>query len=168
MRFLTLCAPSAALLAGVFALSSAGCASAPPPTARYASSEAAIRAAQELNADATPAAQLHLKLARDQFGQAKRLMADGKNDRAEYLLMRAEADADVAVAIAKETQVRKRASDAIEEVRKARSSGQLMENNIQNQNQMHQNQMNAPAPQPAQPQNNGPVTDPTTPPGVGR
>lgn len=159
MRFLKLCAPGAALLAGAFALNSAGCASSPPPTARYASSEAAIRAAQELNADATPAAQLHLKLARDQFGQAKRLMADGKNDRAEYLLMRAEADADVAIAVAKESQVRKRASEAIEEVRKARSAGQLMENNIQNQNQAPA----APAPAPS-----GPATDPTTPPGVGR
>lgn len=105
----------------VCAFGAFACASTPPPTAKLASSEGAIRAAQELNADQTPAAQLHLKLARDQFGEGKKLMADGDNERAEYVFMRAESDADVAIAIAKEVKVRKEASDAVEQVQKARS-----------------------------------------------
>jgi hypothetical protein len=106
----------------VAAAALAGCASTPTPTARYVSSESAIRAAQELQAHAIPAGQLHLKHAQDQLSQAKRLMAEGENKRAEYLLLRAESDADVAAALAKEAHVRKRANDALEELRKARSA----------------------------------------------
>lgn len=100
----------------------AACASAPPPTARLASSEAAVRAAEELRADNTPAAQLHLKLARDQLGEAKRLMANGDNERAEYVLLRAQSDADVAVALAREAASRQQATVAIDQLRKARST----------------------------------------------
>jgi len=80
-----------------------GCASVPPPTARLATSEAAVRAADELKANETPAAQFHLKLAQDQLTEAKALVEKGENERATMLLVRSEADAELAVTLAKET-----------------------------------------------------------------
>jgi hypothetical protein len=101
------------------------CSGTPPPTARYASSQAAVRAAVELNAAQIPAAQLHLKLAEDQLEYGKRLMATGDNKRADYVLFRAESDADVAVALAKEADVRQQATHAIDQVQKARANSPL-------------------------------------------
>lgn len=96
------------------------CASTPAPSGRYATSQAAIRAAEELDAQATPAARLHLELAKDQLATAKTMMANGKHERAELVLMRAESDADVAVSIAKEAEVRKRSQAAREVLRKSK------------------------------------------------
>ena len=55
----------------------------PPPSDRLSSAEAAARSARELGADKEPKAQLHLKLATEQIDQAKKLMADGDNKRAD-------------------------------------------------------------------------------------
>src|SRR6476620_4653544 len=65
----------------------------PPPSDRLSSAEAAARSARELGADKEPKAQLHLKLATEQIDQAKKLMADGDNKRADLILQRANADA---------------------------------------------------------------------------
>jgi hypothetical protein len=142
---------SGAFLVSAFAVA---CASAPPPTAKLASSEGAVRAAEELNAETDPNARLHLKLARDQLGEAKRLMANGDNDRAAYVLLRAESDADVAIAVAKEERVRKDANEALEQVRKARTDA------------------SAPAPMPMETPAPAPtintIPDSTVPPSVGR
>lgn len=93
-----------------------GCASAPPPTAKLASSTAAIRAAAELQANEIPEAQRHLKYAEDQAATARRLMAEGENERASWLLARSEADAEVAIALAKESQIQRQAAKAQSEV----------------------------------------------------
>ena len=95
---------------------SAGCAGAPPPTAKVASSAAAIRAAKELQATDTPAAQLRLKYAQDEYDEAQKLIAAGDNEKAQRLLMRAEADAELALAIAKEVSSEKAAAAAQAEV----------------------------------------------------
>ena len=98
-------------VSGLFA-----CGSVPAPTAKVASSEAAVRAADELKANDTPAAQLHLKLAQDQLESAKKLIEQGENKRAEYVLTRAQADAELAVALAKETALSKEAQAAMAKV----------------------------------------------------
>lgn len=64
----------------------------PPPSDRLASAEAAARSARELGADKEPDAQLYLKLASEQIDQAKKLMADGDNKRADLILQRANSD----------------------------------------------------------------------------
>jgi hypothetical protein len=84
-----------------------GCAGAPLPTAKVASSAAAIRAAQELQAVETPTAQLRLQYAQDEYGKAQKLIAAGDNETAERMLARAEADAELAVAIAKQVRSEK-------------------------------------------------------------
>lgn len=89
-------------LVGVIGLAVAGCASHPAPTEQVASSLAAVRGAEEVGARNVPEAALHLKLAEEQIEQAKRLMADGDNARAEDRAVRAYQDAELALAIARE------------------------------------------------------------------
>src|SRR5262245_6228755 len=73
-----------------------------PPVQRLADAQAAERTARELGADSQPSAQLSLKLAQEQIAQAQRAMADDDNERANSLLLRAKADAELAVARARE------------------------------------------------------------------
>jgi hypothetical protein len=77
-------------------------ASLPPPTQRLADAQSATRSARELGANNEPAAQLSLKLADEQISQAQQAIANGDNKRAESLLVRAKADAELAVAQARE------------------------------------------------------------------
>lgn len=87
--------------------SAVGCASTPAPTTeRLASAKAAVRSARELGASSVPAAALHVKLAEEQIQRANKLVKDGENERAEALLQRAAADAEVAVALTREERVR--------------------------------------------------------------
>jgi uncharacterized membrane-anchored protein len=93
-----------------------GCGGAPKPEARMASSEGAIRGAQEAGATSVPEAMLHLKLAQEQRDQAIQLIKDGDNHRAEMMLERAEADAELAVALARDASARADADKASETV----------------------------------------------------
>ncbi len=86
-----------ALLVGATA-----CGGAPKPEARLESSQAAIRGAEEVGAKDSPQAALHLQLAEEQRAKAVELIKQDENGRAERLLMRAEADAELAVALARE------------------------------------------------------------------
>lgn len=84
----------------------------PPPSDRLSSAEAASRSARELGAEKEPTAQLHLKLATEQIDLAKKLMADGDNRRADLVLQRANADAELAVMLAKENADKAAAEEA--------------------------------------------------------
>lgn len=64
--------------------------------------QSANRGAVELGAQNNPKAQLHLKLAEEQMKQAKKAMDDGDNKIAEMLLIRAKADAELAIALTRE------------------------------------------------------------------
>jgi hypothetical protein len=100
----------------------AGCASAPPPVERMESSTAAIRAAEEVGAPRVPQAALHLQLAKEQSDHAKAVVANGDREQAEGLLMRAEADAELAVALAREDAARSEARQAMDQIRALRQS----------------------------------------------
>ena len=89
----------------------------PPPSDRLANAEAAARSARELGADREPKAQLHLRLATEQIEQAKGLMKDGDNKRADLVLQRAGADAELSVMLAKENNARGEADKATEKVK---------------------------------------------------
>jgi hypothetical protein len=102
----------------------AGCASSSPPTARMASAEAATRAAQEVGAEKDPRAELHLRLAQEELDRAHKLVRDGENERADFVLQRASADAELALALARESSERQAAQDAIEGVRKLQQQNQ--------------------------------------------
>jgi uncharacterized protein DUF4398 len=100
-----------------------GCAgSYPPPTQQMADAESASRSANELGAQTNPKAQLHLKLAEEQMKLAKTAMDKDDNQRAEGLLMRAKADAELAVALTREENAKTEASKAIDQSNSQRSA----------------------------------------------
>jgi len=85
----------------------------PPPTQRMADAQAAERSARELGANNVPAAQLSLKLAQEQIADAKQAMSAGENQRADSLLIRARADAELAVARTREMTARVDGQEAV-------------------------------------------------------
>ena len=100
----------------------AACASSPVPAERLAKSTAAIRSAHEVGAERVPNAAMHLKVANEELDLAKRLITDGDNRRAEYVLLRAQVDADVALQLAREDQARADAQKTIDEVQRVKNS----------------------------------------------
>jgi hypothetical protein len=70
----------------------------------------------EIGAKDSPQAALHLKRAQDEIADAKRLMDDGENERADYTLLRAKADADLALALAKENSAQEAAKKLAEQI----------------------------------------------------
>lgn len=101
-------------------------ASFPPPTQRMADARAAERSAEELGALQEPGAKLSLKLAQDQIAQAEKAMVDGENERADSLLIRAKADAELAVVQAREKSANVDGKKAVEDsaAQKATNVGQ--------------------------------------------
>lgn len=83
-------------------------------TAANATAEttAAIAAAETVAPKDHPQASLHLKLARDQLVQAKRLIQEEDNDKAQLLLQRATADAELALMLARESDAKEKAERA--------------------------------------------------------
>jgi hypothetical protein len=117
------------LVTVTLAAAAVACTPTPPPTARYATTSASVRAAHEVGADKIPDAQLHLAMAEDQLRQARRLMNDGDNNKAAWVLARAQSDAELAVALAREADTRA-AADQV--------SAQIRQMSSQMQNQMQQ------------------------------
>ena len=110
------------VIAGLATLVVVGCGSGTIPLEQIASAQGAVRAAREMGAEkAPPDAQLHLRLAREAVESAKRLVADGDNTRAEWLLRRAEADAELALQLAREHQVKEASHKVVEELRLRKS-----------------------------------------------
>lgn len=95
----------------------AGCSSAP---LRTEASTSGIRAAEEAGAAKVPQASLHLQLAREELAQARELSAKGEKDKAASMLLRAEADAELAVVLSREDAERTEANAAVARVRQLR------------------------------------------------
>lgn len=102
------------LLAGLFIVGA--CASTPKPETQIASSEGAIRGASEAGAGSVPKATLHLRLAQEQRDLAMALIEDDENERASLVLARSEADAELAIALARQAAAEREASMANEKV----------------------------------------------------
>ncbi|HEX2732025.1 MAG TPA: DUF4398 domain-containing protein [Polyangiaceae bacterium] len=83
------------------------------PTQRLADAQSAERSARELGANDNPQAQLSLKLAQQQISQAQSAIEGGDNDRANSLLIRAKADAELSVAQAREQNAKQGRQEAI-------------------------------------------------------
>lgn len=111
LRSFTFAAISAAL--------AAACAGAPLPQARITSSESAIRNAADAGAETVPQATVHMRLAQEQRAKAMTLVSNGEHDRASHMLARAEADAELASALARQARAEsdaKRANDSVQEM----------------------------------------------------
>jgi non-ribosomal peptide synthetase component F len=95
----------------------AGCTSAP---LRTEASTSGIRAAEESGAAKVPQASLHLQLAKEELDAAKGLSAKGEREQAKSMLSRAEADAELAVALSHGDAEKSEARAAVERVRQLR------------------------------------------------
>jgi hypothetical protein len=100
----------------VFGAVSIACATAKPLEERT-SSIASLRAAERVGADEVPNASLYLQLAREQSARAEVLMQSGKHREAQRLFQRAEADAELALALAQEEPLRQDAQRLREQLR---------------------------------------------------
>ena len=89
------------------------CASTPPPTHRVASAQESVSAARQAGANDSALASLYLQSAQEQIGFAKGLMKKGDMERAELVLLRADADADLARSLAHEQATRSKAEQAV-------------------------------------------------------
>ncbi len=97
------------LLTAALCLGVAGCATTPraeAPRERLGESQAAIRAAEAVGAEGVPEAARHLVFAKQQVAEAERLLAEGEPQAAELVLQQATADAELALALAREVPVR--------------------------------------------------------------
>lgn len=79
----------------------AACGSAALPIDKLSEAKSTVRAAQEANAQGTPQAQLHLKMANDELASAQKAIDDNDGDRARLLLNQAQADADLSLILAR-------------------------------------------------------------------
>jgi hypothetical protein len=101
----------------------AGCASYPVPVQHMADAEGAARSASDVGAGSNPQAMLHLKMAQEEIANAKQLIADGDNEKADSVLSRAKADGELALGEAREQQAQAAAQQALAQI------GQLNSNN---------------------------------------
>ena len=99
----------------------AGCTSAP---LRTEASTSGIRAAEEAGAAKVPQASLHLQLAKEELELAKGLAAKGEKENAASMLLRAEADAELAVVLSHGDAEKSEAMAAVERVRQLRQDNQ--------------------------------------------
>jgi hypothetical protein len=104
------------LLSTLTFLALTGCAAIQLPAEQLESSESSVRAAEELGAQSVPSARLQLQLAHDQTVTAKKMAADG-DERAPLVLARAQADAELALGLAREASVHQAALKAADELK---------------------------------------------------
>lgn len=103
----------------------AGCGSS--PAINKEASTSAIYAAEAVGASTVPSASLYLQLAKEGLDKAKALAADGDKEEAESMLLRAQADAELAVALSHGETDKKEAAAAIERVQQLRKENQLLQ-----------------------------------------
>jgi len=103
-------------------LAAAACASFPPPTNTVAASLASVRGAEEVGAADVPQAALQLQLAREEVARAKKLMAEGENELAHSMALRASNDAELAIVLVREDEARREAATAAQRVESAKNA----------------------------------------------
>ena len=102
----------------------AGCGTtrATPSGVHAESSSASIRAAEEMGASHTPQAALHLQLAQEEFNAARKMDAPEDRDHADRMLMRSQADAELALALARTETEKAAAQGAVSRVKTLKDS----------------------------------------------
>lgn len=96
----------------VSAIALGACATVIPPSAEAPA--AAIRAAEEVGAAHVPEAALRLQLAKEQLERSKTMTSEQEQPAAERLLLRAQTDAELSLALARSSQSRAAAVKATE------------------------------------------------------
>lgn len=106
------------LVLGTLLLATLGAGCASSPALNTSNSSSAIRTAEAAGAKDTPLAALHLRLAREATANAEDLASRGKHEQAESMLLRAEADAELAILLSREQTEMSEAAKAMERVRR--------------------------------------------------
>ena len=111
-------------IVGFGALTAAlGCTTgAPVPADKLARAEAAVRGAEEIGAERNAEGARHLLNARAAYGMGKKLVLAGEQERATMVLLRAEADAELAMNMTREATAFTDARTTRDEVRNLRMS----------------------------------------------
>ncbi|KFA87053.1 DUF4398 domain-containing protein [Archangium violaceum] len=104
----------------------AGCAGVQqvPPTEQLVDSAVSIRQAEAAGAETVPDAAQHLQWAREQASEARRLLERNERDKAALYLKRAEADAELALALAREAPARAEADRLLQQVQELQGTVQ--------------------------------------------
>ena len=103
-------------------LAGSGCAAFQIPSDQLERNQASIRGAEEVGAMSVPSARLHLQMAKDQTATAKQIAAAG-DERAVLVLARAQSDAELALAMAREASVHADALKAADELKAVQARG---------------------------------------------
>ncbi len=106
----------------VVVVSLTACAGSAAPASSTASAQAAIRSAREVGAERDPTAALHLQYAAEQFDRAERLSRNGDGDEAGRMLLRAQADAELAMALTRRLASRASTAEVTAETRAIQQS----------------------------------------------
>src|SRR6187551_264375 len=104
----------------IFGTSLLACGGAPVPHDALTAAQADVKGAEVGGAAENPKAALHVKLAKDEIALAEKQISDGDNEEAKRTLDRAQADAELALALAKEVKAQAEAGEASEQVGKLR------------------------------------------------
>jgi hypothetical protein len=97
-------------------MSTACATSSPPPSRQFADSRAAVRVAEEVGAHQDPKASTYLALARKQLDEADQEMQLRNYQRADSILRQAQANAELAAALAREGNARAEAAETRRQV----------------------------------------------------
>lgn len=102
--------------AGWAVLLLAACGGVAVPQEQLSAAQASAKGAEVGGAAEDPKAALYLKLSHEGIAKAKALIADGDNEEAVRVIDRAQADADLADVLAKESRAKKAVAEAKEQV----------------------------------------------------
>lgn len=112
------------LVVAVAALAGCG-ATTPVPADKLARAQQTVRLAEAMPTTSTdPKSLQHLQLAKSQLEHGKKLMIDGDNGDAQWVLQRAEADAKAALYLSHAQAAKADAQQTIEAIRQAMSAMQ--------------------------------------------
>lgn len=112
------------LVVAVAALGGCGAAR-PVPADKLARAQETVRLAEMMpTTSSDPKALQHLQLAKNQLEHGKKLMIDGDNEDAQWVLLRAESDAKAALYLSHAQAAKTDAQQTIEAIRQAMSAMQ--------------------------------------------
>ena len=102
-----------------------GCGGASVPAGTVTETEASLKAAERMGADQNPQAALYLTYAREQMSRAAQLIDDGEEAAAVMMLERAQADAEVAMSLAREADVQRQVGETMERIEALQTSVEM-------------------------------------------
>lgn len=110
----------AAMLLTTVSLVVSGCSSTAVTAKEYSQPREMMAAAEQAGASKNNDASLHLQYARENLAKADELIKDEKFDKARHYLVMAEADAEVALALAEGEQLRAQVMELDERIKKVK------------------------------------------------